>query len=106
MIKTITNTQTVERKNSHTNRRNQPGSFDPVGFTVVPPRKFEDLRVGDVFRAPSRTTTDENESAFQTVSADNHPIHYDDECAHRHGHSRSEERRVGKGGRYWGCADA
>ena len=34
MIKTITNTQTVERKNSHTDRRNQPGSFDPVGFTL------------------------------------------------------------------------
>ena len=74
---TITNTQTVERKNSHTNGRKQPGSFDPVGFTVVPPRKFEDLRVGDVFRAPSRTLTDAHASAFQTVSADNHPIHYD-----------------------------
>jgi len=59
MKKTMTNTQTVEHKNSHTDRRNQPGSFDPVGFTVVPPRRFEDLRVGDVFRAPSRTLTDE-----------------------------------------------
>jgi len=55
---TITNTQTVEHRNSHGDRRNQPGSFDPVGFTVVPPRRFEDLRVGDVFRAPSRTLTD------------------------------------------------
>jgi acyl dehydratase len=87
MIKTIANTQTVARKNSHTDRRNQPGSFDPVGFTVVPPRRFEDLRVGDVFRAPSRTLTDAHASAFQTVSADNHPIHYDVEYAHRHGHS-------------------
>jgi hypothetical protein len=59
MMKTMTNTQTVERINAHTDRRNQPGSFDPVGFTVVPPRRFEDLRVGDVFRAPSRTLTDE-----------------------------------------------
>jgi hypothetical protein len=41
-MKTITNTQTVERMNSHTDRRNQLGSFDPVGFTVGPPRRFED----------------------------------------------------------------
>jgi hypothetical protein len=59
IMTTMTNTQTVERKNSHTDRPNQPGSFDPVGFTVVPPRRFEDLRVADVFRAPSRTLTDE-----------------------------------------------
>ena len=32
-------------------------NFDPVSFTVVPPRRFEDLRVSDVFRAPSRTVT-------------------------------------------------
>jgi hypothetical protein len=68
MIKTITNTQTVERMNSRTDRRNPPGSFDPVGFTVVPPRRFEHLRVGDVFRAPSRTVTDAHASAFQTVA--------------------------------------
>ena len=86
MMKTITNTQTVERMNSRTNGRNQPGSFDPVGFTVVPPRRFEDLRVGDVFRAPSRTLTDAHASAFQTVSADNHPIHYDLEYCRRQGH--------------------
>ncbi len=87
MSKTITNTQTAERTNSHADRRNQPSSFDPAGFTVAPPRKFEDLRVGDVFRAPSRTLTDAHASAFQTVSADNHPIHYDVEYARRHGHS-------------------
>ena len=73
--------------NSQPVRPNQPGSFDPVGFTVVPPRRFEDLRVGDVFRAPSRTLTDAHASAFQTVSADNHPIHYDVEYARRHGHT-------------------
>jgi acyl dehydratase len=72
--------------NSQTDRPNQPGSFDPVGFTVVP-RRFEDLRAGEVFRAPSRTLTDAHASAFQTVSADNHPIHYDVEYARRHGHS-------------------
>jgi len=73
--------------NSQTDRSNQHGSFDPVGFTVVPPRRFEDLRVGEVFRAPSRTLTDAHASAFQTVSADNHPIHYNVEYARRHGHS-------------------
>jgi acyl dehydratase len=64
----------------------QPRDFDPVSFTVVPPRRFEDLRVGDVFRAPSRTLTDAHAAAFQTVSADNHPIHYDVEYVRRHGH--------------------
>ena len=68
-------------------QRTQPDSFDPVNFTVVPPRRFEDLRVGEVFRAPSRTLTDAHASAFQTVSADNHPIHYDVEYARRHGHT-------------------
>ena len=72
---------------SQTDRHNQTGSFDRVGFTVVPPRRFEDLRVGEVFRAPSRTLTDAHASAFQTVSADNHPIHYNVEYARRHGHS-------------------
>jgi acyl dehydratase len=63
-----------------------PRSFDPVNFTIVPPQRFEDLRVGDIFRAPSRTLTDAHAAAFQTVSADNHPIHYDVEYARRHGH--------------------
>jgi len=76
-----------QHMSSHTDRRMPPGAFDPVGFTVVPPRQFEDLRVGEVFRAPSRTLTDSHASAFQTVSADNHPIHYDVEYARRHGHS-------------------
>lgn len=87
MLTTITNTQTVEHMNLEGDKRNQPGSFDAVGFTIVPPRSFEDLRVGEVFRAASRTVTDAHASAFQTVSADNHPIHYDVEYARRHGHS-------------------
>ncbi|MFB0619582.1 MaoC family dehydratase [Streptomyces sp. AGS-58] len=61
--------------------------FDPDAFLVVPARTFEDLRVGEVFRAPSRTLTDAHAAAFQTVSADNHPVHYDAEWAHRHGHA-------------------
>jgi acyl dehydratase len=62
-------------------------SFDPTLFLLVPAKRFEDLKVGDIFRAPSRTLTDAHASAFQTVSADNHPIHYDAVWAARHGHS-------------------
>ena len=62
-------------------------AFDPRSFTVVPARTFDDLRVGEIFRAPSRTLTDAHASAFQAVSADNHPIHYDVEYARRHGHT-------------------
>jgi acyl dehydratase len=62
-------------------------TFDPDKFLIVPARKFEDQRVGEVFRAPSRTLTDAHAAAFQTVSADNHPVHYDVEWAKRHGHS-------------------
>jgi acyl dehydratase len=62
-------------------------AFDPGNFTVVPARTFEDLRVGEIFRAPSRTLTDAHATAFQAVSADNHPIHYDVEYARRHGHT-------------------
>jgi acyl dehydratase len=62
-------------------------AFDPRSFTVVPARTFEDLRVGEIFRAPSRTLTDAHASAFQAVSADNHPIHYDVDYARRHGHT-------------------
>lgn len=61
--------------------------FAPAHFAVVPARTFEDLRVGEVFRAPSRTLTDAHASAFQAVSADNHPVHYDAEWARRHGHT-------------------
>lgn len=61
--------------------------FDHREFAVVAPRTFEELRIGEVFRAPSRTVTDAHASAFQTVSADNHPVHYDVEWAKAHGHS-------------------
>jgi acyl dehydratase len=67
-------------------RATQLGDFDPTGFTIVRPRRFDELRIGEVFRAPSRTLTDAHSAAFQTVSADNHPIHYDVEYARRHGH--------------------
>ena len=60
--------------------------FDPDAFLIVPARTFEDLRIGEVFRAPSRTLTDAHAAAFQTVSMDNHPVHYDAEWARKHGH--------------------
>jgi acyl dehydratase len=49
-------------------------------------RYFEDLAVGERFYIPSRTVTDANFAAFQTVSADNHPIHYDVEYCRERGH--------------------
>jgi len=61
--------------------------FNPQDFLLVPAKRFEDLTIGDVFRAPSRTLTDAHSAAFQTVSADNHPVHYDAVWAARHGHS-------------------
>jgi len=60
--------------------------FSTTDFLLVPAKRFEDLNVGDIFRAPSRTLTDAHASAFQTVSADNHPVHYDAVWAARHGH--------------------
>jgi len=54
-----------------------PDTFDPTAHTIVPPRRFEDLGVGERFNAPSRTVTDAHFAAFQTLSGDNHPVHYD-----------------------------
>lgn len=53
-------------------------AFDPRNYPIVPPKRFEDLRVGDVFRAPGRTLTEALTSAFQAVSLDNNPRHYND----------------------------
>jgi acyl dehydratase len=53
---------------------------------LVPLRGFRELRVGEVFNIPSRTLTDANFAAFQTVSLDNHPIHYDAEYCKALGH--------------------
>jgi acyl dehydratase len=51
--------------------------FDPKIFKVTEQRTFVDLTVGEVFRSPSRTVTDAHFAAFQALSGDNHPIHYD-----------------------------
>jgi acyl dehydratase len=61
-------------------------SFDPEQHRLVPLRGFSELRVGEVFRAPSRTITEANFQAFQAVSLDNHPIHYDVEYCRKIGH--------------------
>ena len=76
-----------DNMNSTTDMPEAAPTFDPTNFTVVPARTFDDLRVGEIFRAPSRTLTDAHASAFQAVSVDNHPIHYDVEYARRHGHT-------------------
>jgi acyl dehydratase len=52
-------------------------TFDPKTFHITEARAFSDLRVGEVFRSPSRTVTEGHFAAFQTLSGDNHPIHYD-----------------------------
>lgn len=60
--------------------------FTPDDHRVLPLRGFEELRVGEIFRNPSRTLGDGNFTAFQTVSLDNHPIHYDVEYCRKLGH--------------------
>jgi len=60
--------------------------FDPAVHTIVPPRGFEELRVGERFNAPSRTVSDAHFAAFQALSGDNHPIHYDRPYCQAHGH--------------------
>jgi acyl dehydratase len=49
-------------------------------------RYFEDLTVGERFYIPSRTMTEAHFATFQTLSADNHPIHYDVEFCRERGH--------------------
>jgi acyl dehydratase len=51
--------------------------FDPRSRPLVPQRSFDQLDVGEQFPLPARTLTDAHFSAFQLLSGDNHPIHYD-----------------------------
>jgi len=60
--------------------------FSPEEHTFGKTRYFEELSVGEEFYIPSRTLTDANFAAFQTVSCDNHPLHYDLDYCRRHGH--------------------
>src|SRR5947208_12856778 len=61
-------------------------NFDRSRHRAGPPRYFEDLAVGERFYIPSRTMTEAHFAAFQTISADNHPIHYDVEYCRDRGH--------------------
>lgn len=64
----------------------QADGFDKTAHRVVEPRPFSALRLGERFVLPSRTITEANFSAFQAVSGDNHPIHYDVEYCRAQGH--------------------
>lgn len=68
------------------NNPNAPAVFNPDNFLIVPAKTFEELQIGEIFRAPSRTLTNAHSAAFQTVSCDNHPVHYDEVWAKKHGH--------------------
>jgi len=45
----------------------------------VTQRYFEDFKVGDRFKSPSKTLTDAHFLFFAGMTGDAHPIHYDDE---------------------------
>ncbi|PZA13538.1 dehydratase [Rhodopseudomonas palustris] len=64
----------------------QAGGFDKAAHRVVAPRPFSELVLGERFVLPSRTITEANFAAFQAVSGDNHPIHYDVEYCRAQGH--------------------
>ena len=61
-------------------------AYDRIRHRVAEPRWFEDLVVGERYFIPSRTVTEAHFAAFQTISADNHPIHYDIEYCRERGH--------------------
>jgi acyl dehydratase len=60
-------------------------AFDRRRHRLGESRSFEELRVGERFPIPGRTVTEAHFAAFQTVSADNHPIHYDIEYCRERG---------------------
>ncbi len=60
--------------------------FDPTEHRMLPRRAFAEFRLGEVFRAPSRTMTEGVFTAFQAASGDNHPVHYDRAYLARLGH--------------------
>jgi acyl dehydratase len=62
------------------------GEFDPGKHQLAPQRWFEDFAVGERYVLPSRTVTDAHFAAFQMLSGDNHPIHYDVEYCRARGH--------------------
>jgi acyl dehydratase len=61
-------------------------AFDHRRHRFAETRFFEDFAVGERFYISSRTVTEANFAAFQAVSGDNHPIHYDVEYCRERGH--------------------
>ncbi|MDX2234330.1 MAG: MaoC family dehydratase [Hyphomonadaceae bacterium] len=61
-------------------------SLDPFSRPLTPVRRFDELAVGERFPCPARTLTDAHFSAFQALSGDNHPIHYDRPYCRAQGH--------------------
>jgi acyl dehydratase len=60
--------------------------FDATQHRMVPEQRwFEDFWPGERFVLPSRTMTEAIFLAFQAVSGDNHPIHYDVEYCRARG---------------------
>ena len=60
--------------------------FSTEGRCSSEPRYFEDLTLGEKFYIPSKTMTAAHFAAFQMVSGDNHPLHYDVEYCKARGH--------------------
>lgn len=60
--------------------------FDQARQRSRETRWFEDFQLGERFYLPGRTVTEAHFSAFQALSGDNHPIHYDIEFCRAHGH--------------------
>ena len=54
--------------------------------SLVSPKKFDEFEVGEEFPIPSRIVTEAHFAAFQVLSGDNHPIHYDVEYCKDQGH--------------------
>jgi acyl dehydratase len=77
-----------ERNRGGSDAREMDGTdqtFDPVAHLCAKQRWFEDFHVGERYILPSRTVTSANFAAFQIVSGDNHPIHYDIEYCRKRG---------------------
>lgn len=62
-------------------------TLDPMSRPLVPPRPFHGFQLGEKFPLPARTLTEAHFSAFQALSGDNHPIHYDREYCRAAGHA-------------------
>ena len=65
---------------------NQAATFDPLSRPLLPIRRFSELQLGEKYPLPARTITLAHFSAFQALTGDNHPIHYDREYCKALGH--------------------